>query len=158
MYVCVSRAFLCIGQKEVCVWTCHLRHFLRQGCLLSTANTDTFQILNAWGNFSFNLSVFKNKKCFFLQKKSPFSLPTRFPPSITLSLFYQSWKYLSWIPLVSCNSPSSCFTVSGCQQSVWFMSQVLEEWGLPRGAPGPGQGGGEQEGPERRSLESVGAK
>lgn len=87
-----------------------------RGCLLSIANTDTFQILNTWGNFLFNLSVFKKKTASPFKKKSPL------PPA--LPSFNLSWKYLSWIPLVSCNSPSSCFTVSGCQQWLIYFSSV----------------------------------
>lgn len=100
-----------------------------QDCLLSTASFLTFQIFNSWGNFSFNLSVFKLFPfSFFFLNEGP-------PPS--LIYFHQPWKYLSWIPLFSCYSPSSCFTVSGCQQRVWFIYQVLVGQGLPHGTPGP---------------------
>lgn len=112
---CVSGAFLRLGQKGVCFSTSHLRYFLRQVCLLSTANTDTFQILNTWGNFLFNLSAFKTKTASAFKKILPH------PP---LPSFNLSWKYLSWIPLVSCNSPSTCFTVSGCQQCLIYFSSV----------------------------------
>ena len=35
-----------------------------QDCLLSAARNDTFQIFNTWGNFSFNLSVFRLQTVF----------------------------------------------------------------------------------------------
>lgn len=117
VHACVSGAFLCFGQKEVCFSARHLRYFLRQGCLLSTAHTDTSQILNTWGNFLFNLSAFKTKTASAFKKE---------PPHPPLPSFNLSWKYLSWIPLVSCNSPSSCFTVSGCQQCLIYFSSVGE--------------------------------
>lgn len=105
-------------------------------CLLSEASNDTFQIFNTWGNFLFSASVFKQQTVYPKEKKKDPSSKILF-----LFFFHQPWKYLSWIPLVSCNSPSSCFTVSCCQQCVWFMSQVLVGQGLPHGTPGPGRGG-----------------
>lgn len=74
-----------------------------QDCLLSAASNDTFQIFNTWGNFSFNLSVFRLQTVFPSKKKKRAPPPNRifFPPPVK--------KYLSWIPLFSCNSPSSCF-------------------------------------------------
>lgn len=78
---CVSGAFLCLRQKEVCFSTRHRRYFLRQGCLLSTANTDTSQILNTLGNFLFNLSAFKTKTASAFKKRTPSS-----PASVLQSL------------------------------------------------------------------------
>lgn len=63
-----------------------------------------------------------------------FLLKTNCPSSI---FFHQSWKYLSWIPLFSCNSLPSCFTVICCQQCIWFISQVFVGQGLPHSSPGP---------------------
>lgn len=113
--VCVSSASdktKCVSQRVIygISWG--------RGCLLSTANTDTFQIRNTWGNFLFNLSVFKKKNASPFKKKKKSPLPPALPS------FNLSWKYLSWIPLVSCNSPSSCFTVSGCQQWLIYFSSV----------------------------------
>lgn len=57
-------------------------------------------------------------------------LKTNCPSSIFLSPAMK-------IPCFSCNSLSSCFTVSCCQQCVWFISQVFVGQGLPYGTSEP---------------------
>lgn len=60
--------------------------FLGQGCLLSAADTDTFQIHNTWGNFSFNPSAFKMKPPSLLQKLQPPPFPASLLQSLSLFL------------------------------------------------------------------------
>ena len=91
------------------------------------------------GGISHSIWMCLNCKLFTLKKNTSFK---------SCVFFHPPWKYLSWMPLFSCNSPSSCFTVSHCQRFVWFISQVLVGQGLPHGTPGLGKGEG---GPERQA-------
>lgn len=117
---------LCIWQKQACFSMCHLHCSLMQHRIVFYQQPAmTLSKYLTHGGISHSIWVCIN--C----KKAP-------PPN--LISFHQPWKYLSWIPFFSCNSPSSCFTVSGCQQCVWFISQVLVGQGLPHGTPGPGGG------------------